>query len=445
VRGVPGGGWGYVALAAWRPDTAARGAAAAAVGDLQALARVSLQPHVVFLSTAVGDTHGKVSVAPLDAPHGPRYATSLECARVYFIAGEGLCLGNNVVGGFDSAYSAYTFAGRYDVRQTFQQAGVPSRVCLSPDGRRGALTVFVSGHSYAEGGFSTLTSIVDTATGAVLADLEQFTISRDGVPISAPDLNFWGVTFARDNNCFYATLGTGGKTYLLEGDLAARTARIIHEGVECPSLSPDNTRIAFNKQVGIGGRIEWRPYVLDLATLTETALGETRNVDDQIEWLDDQHVVYARADSGPARTTATAIWVLPVDGSAPRACSSPRATPPQSCATSPSARFAGPAWPRAARPSLRPACGRMRSADSASLGEQRRAPLALHVLAQRIASAGEVRDQAQLLATRQVQHREPGQQRAATGMLQALGVETGEGAGGRLQWIAQARTDVRLR
>src|SRR5690349_13786809 len=100
---------GYVALAGRRAETAARGGPSAALGDPAALARVSRGPHVVFLSTAVGDTYGKVAVAPLDAPDGPRIATSLQCERVYVAAGTGLCLGNNVVGGFVSSYSGYTF------------------------------------------------------------------------------------------------------------------------------------------------------------------------------------------------------------------------------------------------------------------------------------------------------------------------------------------------
>jgi hypothetical protein len=34
------------------------------------------------------------------------------------------------------------------------------------------------------------------------------------------DINFWGVTFARAPGRFYATLGTKGHTYLVEGDWA---------------------------------------------------------------------------------------------------------------------------------------------------------------------------------------------------------------------------------
>ena len=45
--------------------------------------------------------------------------------------------------------------------------------------------------------------------GACSADLESFAVTRDGKAIHAVDFNFWGVTFTRDANRFYATLGTG--------------------------------------------------------------------------------------------------------------------------------------------------------------------------------------------------------------------------------------------
>jgi hypothetical protein len=316
---------GYVALASRRGELAARGAPTAPTGDPRALARVTGAPHVVFLSTAVGETYGKVAVAPLDAADGPRYATALQCERVYAAARTGLCLGNNVVGGFVSSYNGFTFDASYQPGHTFQQAGIPSRVRLSPDGRRGAWTVFVTGDSYAGNSFSTRTAFLDTANGAVLSDMEQFAVTKDGAPFQAVDFNFWGATFTRDGNRFYATLGTGGKTYLVEGDVDARTARVVYEGVECPSLSPDNTRLAFKKRQTNEGRVTWRLTLLDLATMTETPLGETRSVDDQVEWLDDEQIAYALAeDGGPARTTATSIWGLPVDGSAP-----PRVLVPQ--------------------------------------------------------------------------------------------------------------------
>ena len=47
-------------------------------------------------------------------------------------------------------------------------------------------------------------------------------------------------------------------------------------------------------------------HVLDLATMRETPLAETRGVDDQAEWLDDDHVLYGYKN---------AVWSIRADGS----------------------------------------------------------------------------------------------------------------------------------
>jgi hypothetical protein len=89
---------------------------------------------------------------------------------------------------------------------------------------------------------------------------------------------------------------------------------VLRENVECPSLSPDNRRLAYKKRVGPSPD-SWRLHVLDLASNTERMLsGETRYVDDQVEWLDADHVLYGV----PRRTTAISdVWVLAVDGATP--------------------------------------------------------------------------------------------------------------------------------
>jgi hypothetical protein len=75
-----------------------------------------------------------------------------------------------------------------------------------------------------------------------IANLEDSTAIRDGKQIKETDFNFWGVTFARDSNRFY-------RTYLVEGDVRrAECASSIGEASACPSLSPYETRIAFNKK-----------------------------------------------------------------------------------------------------------------------------------------------------------------------------------------------------
>ena len=193
--------------------------------------------------------------------------------------------------------------------------GSPSRARVSADGRVGAITVFDTGiHSYSATTFSTITLLIDMTTGERLGNLEDFSTWRDGVRIKAADFNFWGVTFARDPTTFYATLRTAGVTYLVRGDLALRKLTVLRENVECPSLSPDNRRIAFKKRVGPASA-PWRLYVLDVDSLTEHEIStEHRSVDDQIEWLDDRQVLYGVPRPSPSAVSD--VWVTPVDGSA---------------------------------------------------------------------------------------------------------------------------------
>jgi len=99
--------------------------------------------------------------------------------------------------------------------------------------------------------------------------------------------------------------------------------RVIAGDVECPSWSPDGSRIALKRRSASGatGRVLWRLHVLELASGKETALlTETRNVDDQVEWLNDREIVYSMPDDAQPPTAATQLWALAVDGrSAPRA------------------------------------------------------------------------------------------------------------------------------
>ena len=79
--------------------------------------------------------------------------------------------------------------------------------------------------------------------------------------------------------------------------------QVIHDHVECPSLSPDGTRIAFKRSLNSHG--SWRLYVLDLKTMQEKPLAETSSVDDQVEWIDNDHISYwLHSDT----------WSLPADG-----------------------------------------------------------------------------------------------------------------------------------
>ena len=261
--------------------------------------------------TGLDRSHGFLAVESDHGGERTRRATPLRCHRLHFAAGRGSCL--VVERDFFTTYTAVLFDAAFRPRNRIPLNGIPSRTRVSPDGRHAATTVFVSGHSYADSLFSTETSIVDTGTGAlVVANLEELPVVRDGQPFHSLDFNFWGVTFAADGDRFFATLGTGGVMYLVEGSLADRAIRVVTEGIECPALSPDETRIAFKKRMPGGARPHWRPHVLHLATLEETALAETRSVDDQVEWLDDERILYALPEA-PGSPIAH-VWALQADG-----------------------------------------------------------------------------------------------------------------------------------
>ena len=305
-------GYALVTSGRSRPASPSASNADPAATGLARMAAMPAPPFAMVRSLIPDDSHGRVGVVPLSAPEGPRFLTTLACERVFYASGRGVCLTLGT-DGMRTTYTAEIFDGSFEVRGRVPLTGVPSRVRLSPDGRRAGITVFEEGHSYAEQGFSTRTTLIDTTAASVLAELESFAVTRDGRRFREVDFNFWGVTFAKDGNRFYATLASGGVKYLVEGDVDARSARVITRDVECPSISPDNTRIAYKKAYTDARGIGWTLHVLDLATLSDTTLGaETRSVDDQVEWLDDGHVIYHLPSSRGAD-----IWVMSADGQLP--------------------------------------------------------------------------------------------------------------------------------
>lgn len=299
----------YGIYASGRENRAAQQVATApATADLADLAA---QPRLLFQSRASARADGALAVAPLDDPDGPQARAGLDCDRVDFSQGLGVCLTprRNII----SPSEAVVFDHDFEVVHRLGVPGLPSRVRLSPDGRLAGVTSFVDGHSYAAEFFSTKTVIVDVDRGEVLHDLERFTVFRDGQAISEIDFNFWGVTFTDDSNRFFATLGTGDHRYLVEGDLGTQSLTVLRDDVECPSLSPDGARIAFKqREPNPFGPVTWQLSVLDLRTNEITAVAETRNVDDQAEWLDDDQILYGLRRLG---TNVTDTFVVPADGS----------------------------------------------------------------------------------------------------------------------------------
>ena len=224
------------------------------------------------------------------------------CPRFYEAGGSALCL-TVARSGVDFRGLVLDADGR--TRHTLTLTGLPSRARVSPNGRIGAMTTFVSGDSYTSpGAFSTRTNLIDLASGRTIADLEKFSVTKDGGRIHSQDFNFWGVTFGRDSDAFYATLATGAHHYLVHGSVRGRAMEVVHDNVECPSLSPDGTRIAYKRRDG--NPWHWRLHVLDLKTGADVAVAERRPVDDQAEWLDNRRLLYG---------FGVDVWTAPADGS----------------------------------------------------------------------------------------------------------------------------------
>lgn len=277
------------------------------------LAALPARPQLMFVSVASDDSHQHLSVAPLDALNQGRYVTPLACDRIYFAGSRGICL-TSEADGTSAVHFARVFDEQFQPTHRVALTGPPSRVRISSDGRRAAATVFESGHSYAQQGFSTKTTVIDLIDGRVICELEEFAVWKDKQRIHEKDFNFWGLTFAQDSNTFYATLETGGVSYLVKGDIDRREIHVVRGGVECPSLSPDGTKLVFKKRLGSRSRGWWQLARFDIATNEELVLDkESRSVDDQVEWLDNQTVMYHLTGIG----SAADLWTLSVDGSSP--------------------------------------------------------------------------------------------------------------------------------
>jgi len=274
--------------------------------------RVDDSARLLFLRSQ-GDAFRRVAWTTAVAPEAVAQVSELQCQRIHFAAGRGLCAGTTVTGG------AFIFDRDLTVVRRLSAEGLASRARISADGRYGAMTFFVRGDSYADAGFSTRTTIVQMSDGALIGDLETFSVLKDGMPYRSVDFNFWGVSFAPDPNRIYATLGTRTGTFLVQGDLALKRLEIVRSNVECPSVSPDGRRVVFKKRIpGAGfGAVTWRLALLDLSTMIETMLADDRSVDDQAEWLDNDRILYSLPDSGPPATIRPDLWLLDLRSGAP--------------------------------------------------------------------------------------------------------------------------------
>jgi hypothetical protein len=268
-------------------------------------------PRIVFRNTEPGPDAGMVASVPLSSPDARRTISALACERVYATRKALSCMsksGTNPIGYRETLYGADGAESRF-----WPLPGAPSRTRLSSDSKLAAWTAFVDGESYEGVKFSTQT-IITAMYGTYYGPLDAFTFLIDAKPYTAVDLNYWGVTFTDDGNTFYATAASAGRTWLVKGNLRGRTLVALHEGAECPSLSPDGTRVAYKKNLGTTDAPRWTLAVLDLASQKETVLPLDGNVDDQTEWLDDRTLLFGLPVAGANGDFN--VYSAPADGSA---------------------------------------------------------------------------------------------------------------------------------
>ncbi|KIS26984.1 hypothetical protein TV39_12940 [Arthrobacter sp. SPG23] len=307
---VLAGAGSYAAIAFQRFQDSRSAASAVSVASGRALPAA---PFVLFRNTAPGQGYGMAGTVPLEEPAGQRLLASEACDRVYGTSRNVVCLKTNR--GLVTNFEAVLLNREWQPNSRWALPGMPSRTRMSADGSLVSTTVFVTGHSYGASGFSTETSISRTDGGAGTGNLEAFALIVNGAHVTAADRNIWGVTFVLgDADVFYATAASSGRIWLVKGSISAKTLTAIHDGVECPSVSPDGTRVAYKMNIGTPVAAHWKIAILDLASGNETVLAEARSIDDQIEWLDDGILLYGVPRDGAEGDSD--IWQIRADPSA---------------------------------------------------------------------------------------------------------------------------------
>src|SRR5262245_50301075 len=270
-------------------------------------ARAPIQPpFVMFRTLAPKGAFGRVAMARPAQP-AARHLTPLSCARVQWAAGVGLCVVEEAEG--KTVHQLlYVFDRRFVLRTRIALAGIPIRARVSPDGRFASVTVYGEEESPNGERLASESMLIDARTGRVLGDLREFAVDNPhNLPIEQP-VDISSVAFTADGDRFFATFATPSARYLASGAVSTRRLELVGAGLANEAVSPDGTRLIAKKQTGSRGH--WQLVVLDLTTKGEIDLNQgPRSIDDQVEWLDDAHVIYHDVtDEG------TGIWVLPTDG-----------------------------------------------------------------------------------------------------------------------------------
>ena len=226
----------------------------------------------------------------IHASDGERRLLDQSCDRFHTSAGTLLCLTQTGIGLYQAQLIDLTDPAAPVVHSEI--AALPSRARLSQDGQWASWTVFISGTSYQDiGGFLTAVRMRDIAGGQSV-DLSTYEVVSDRTEFMFENPTFWGVSFGTDGD-FWVTGQFDGFVEVLKGSTTDKTLTPTGLDGSCPSLSPDGQTLVYKRRViEFGEPDRFQLVAHDLATGEEWELGETRSVDDQVEWLDNDTILY---------------------------------------------------------------------------------------------------------------------------------------------------------
>lgn len=277
---------------------------------------------VVGINRVPGDDYGRVVVLHAD---GTRQLLERRCERLHIAAQLGICVSREESFGLATFTARYLDAADTELREVRNfPSQLPSRARVSPSGTLVSTTAFVTGTSYADiGGEAETLAIVDEADASTnLRGLTQFEVLSRDDRYQGVVGEYWGVSFV-DEDQFWVTGFFGEEPEVLEGSVSRGVLTPSGLAGSCPSVSPDGSTLVFKRLQDDGEGFDLVAANLDSGTTW--LLGESRSVDDQVEWLDDDTILYAlhtnSVEEGGAAVAQPQfdIWSLDIaEGSEPQ-------------------------------------------------------------------------------------------------------------------------------
>lgn len=266
---------------------------------------------ILAVNRVPGDDYGRLTIVK---PDGSRVLLDRRCDRVHVGGGVGVCAAplGGALGGWETLLFDASTPGMPILSD--HSSPLPSRARVSADGSIVSTTSFVSGRSYEDigGDTSTIVVFVEVANNR-LTGMTQYQSSAQ-LQFADSSAQYWGASFADPaGETFYATAHYGTGPVVVHGRVAEQTVSEPLLDGSCPSVSPDGTRLVY-KAMRPGGGFDLTVY--DIESGESRQLNETRSVDDQVEWLDDNTILYALHPEGESDELVDPsfdIWKLSLD------------------------------------------------------------------------------------------------------------------------------------